>query len=274
MKENCKFTIKEFSEITNVSSDALRYYDKIGLFHPSSRNADTGYRYYTMNDFEAIGVIQTLQSLGMSLEGIKSYIDNKTFFGSYQILKEQLKSIECRIDELSKTKSYLESRIAFLDSIMDSRDIGSIRLRKIGRRTGFWSEKRCTSYADIQSESARIVGQYTRELFISHSYALYIPMDELQSGEYADSFYTAVLDVAADREDFNEFVLEDGTYLCSRYSGTSFERTPAVEAMLKYISNNSLEICGDAVQLCIIDENLTNIDSEKLNELQIPVRTR
>lgn len=35
--------------------------------------------------------------------------------------------------------------------------------------------------------------------------------------------------------------------------------------MIKY------RITGNAVQLCIIDENLTNLDSEEINEMQIPI---
>ena len=35
---------------------------------------------------------------------------------------------------------------------------------------------------------------------------------------------------------------------------------------------NGYEVCGEALQLCVIDENLTNIDSEKINEIQIAVR--
>ncbi|MBQ8088005.1 MAG: MerR family DNA-binding transcriptional regulator, partial [Clostridia bacterium] len=38
-------TIQEMSKWTGVSARALRYYDKIGLFHPTARS-EAGYRLY------------------------------------------------------------------------------------------------------------------------------------------------------------------------------------------------------------------------------------
>ena len=54
--------------------------------------------------------------------------------------------------------------------------------------------------------------------------------------------------------------------------GTSFDRNRTIEKLLAYISENGYEVCGEALQLSVIDENLTNIDSEKINEIQIAVR--
>ena len=48
MKDRYYMTIKEFSNITGIKSQTLRYYDQIGLFSPEHRG-ENGYRYYVVN---------------------------------------------------------------------------------------------------------------------------------------------------------------------------------------------------------------------------------
>ncbi|MFD1176457.1 MerR family DNA-binding transcriptional regulator [Paenibacillus puldeungensis] len=43
-----KFSIGETAKINNVSIQALRHYDKIGLLTPAFVNEESGYRYYDM----------------------------------------------------------------------------------------------------------------------------------------------------------------------------------------------------------------------------------
>lgn len=42
-----RYTISEMARFFNVSSQTLRYYDKIGLYRPAVVNRENGYRYYS-----------------------------------------------------------------------------------------------------------------------------------------------------------------------------------------------------------------------------------
>lgn len=46
-------TIKEMSELSGVSARTLRYYDEIGLFHPTGKS-DAGYRLYDKTSLETL----------------------------------------------------------------------------------------------------------------------------------------------------------------------------------------------------------------------------
>lgn len=66
-------TIREIAAKTNMSTDTLRYYDRIGLLPPVPRNA-AGIRNYDEYFVNFINFIKKLKASGMSLEHIIDYI--------------------------------------------------------------------------------------------------------------------------------------------------------------------------------------------------------
>jgi len=66
-------TIREIAAKTNMSTDTLRYYERIGLLPPVPRNA-AGIRNYDEYFVNFINFIKKLKASGMSLEHIIDYI--------------------------------------------------------------------------------------------------------------------------------------------------------------------------------------------------------
>ena len=66
-------TIREIAAKTNMSTDTLRYYERIGLLPPVPRNA-AGIRHYDEYFVNFINFIKKLKASGMSLEHIIDYI--------------------------------------------------------------------------------------------------------------------------------------------------------------------------------------------------------
>ena len=66
-------TIWEIAAKTNMSTDTLRYYERIGLLPPVPRNA-AGIRNYDEYFVNFINFIKKLKASGMSLEHIIDYI--------------------------------------------------------------------------------------------------------------------------------------------------------------------------------------------------------
>ena len=66
-------TIREIAAKTNMSTDTLRYYERIGLLPPVPRNA-AGIRNYDEYFVNFINFIKKLKASGMSLELIIDYI--------------------------------------------------------------------------------------------------------------------------------------------------------------------------------------------------------
>lgn len=66
-------TIREIAAKTNMSTDTLSYYERIGLLPPVPRNA-AGIRNYDEYFVNFINFIKKLKASGMSLEHIIDYI--------------------------------------------------------------------------------------------------------------------------------------------------------------------------------------------------------
>ena len=70
-------SITEMAKLRNISTETLRHYDRIDLLKPVHVDPDTGYRYYSITQYEKIGTIRELKNLGMSLREIKEYFENR-----------------------------------------------------------------------------------------------------------------------------------------------------------------------------------------------------
>lgn len=62
-----KLSIGEMAKLRGVTVDTLRHYDKIGLLKPYHIDPETGYRYYSISQYEVLGTIKDLRSIGFSL---------------------------------------------------------------------------------------------------------------------------------------------------------------------------------------------------------------
>ncbi len=266
------YTISEFAKMTGVSTDTLRYYDKINLFKPTDIDSKTGYRYYTLKEFEEIGEIQTLQTLGVSLKEIKHHLENKTFFSSYMLLSKQYADIDRKIAELIQLKSYLSEKLLTLEDVMNNNSDDEIVLKEIDKRIGYGTRINCKDYGEIKTESARIIEKYRKSLFVSNSYAIFIPKEDILKRKFNAHYYCVIFDIEKDEaEPFEKLTFPKGLYATIRYNGTTFERSDSMIKLVDYIEQNHYKIICDALQICVIDENITNIDAEKINEIQIPI---
>ena len=85
-------TIKEMSELSGVSARTLRYYDEIGLFHPTGKS-DAGYRLYDKTSLETLRSILYFREMDIPLNSIKEIINNPAL-DKYHVLEMQKKMLE------------------------------------------------------------------------------------------------------------------------------------------------------------------------------------
>ena len=109
-------SIRQMGKLNNLSVQTLRHYEKVGILNPSYINEETGYRYYSLKDFNTIDLIKQCKALGLSLEEIKEVTNNYTSLESIvEILGNQKNIIEQKIKELENIKNkveFLENKIS------------------------------------------------------------------------------------------------------------------------------------------------------------------
>lgn len=99
-------TIKEAAELTGVSIDNLRYYERIGLI-PKVPRTSSGIRDYDEISIRWIEFVIKFKKAGASIESIREYIrlaeiGESTKQERRQILIEIKKNIEMRMRELQE----------------------------------------------------------------------------------------------------------------------------------------------------------------------------
>ena len=69
------FSISAAAKRTNVTSETLRHYDRIGLLKPSKKDERTNYRYYSEEDIIRLNTICSLQKMDLPLKAIKEVLE-------------------------------------------------------------------------------------------------------------------------------------------------------------------------------------------------------
>jgi DNA-binding transcriptional MerR regulator len=102
------FSVAEFAEFSRTTRDTLLHYDKIGLLKPESRG-NNNYRYYSNGQLAMVNLIRTCQALGMTLTEIRHLKDDRTPERIDELLGQQIKLINGKIDEWVRARKLLET---------------------------------------------------------------------------------------------------------------------------------------------------------------------
>ncbi|NLL80011.1 MAG: MerR family transcriptional regulator [Clostridiales bacterium] len=101
--------IKLVEEMTGISKQNIRFYEKQGLLHPK-RNVENDYRKYSMEDIRTLKVIKILRKLKFPIEKIQLILKGQLS------LKEALKEQQCRIKEEKEQMDAILSFCALLEN--------------------------------------------------------------------------------------------------------------------------------------------------------------
>jgi len=107
--------IAEVSERYGLSSDTLRYYERVGLIPTVNRN-ESGIRDYNELDLRRVEFIKCMRSAGLPVEVLIEYValvqkGDRTIEARKEILIEQRKLLVDRMNEMQKTLDILDHKI-------------------------------------------------------------------------------------------------------------------------------------------------------------------
>ncbi|RDY26732.1 MerR family transcriptional regulator [Romboutsia weinsteinii] len=102
------FSVGEAAKIANMTSETLRYYDRIDLVKPSRKDECTKYRYYTKLDIVRLNTIHALQQMDISLQEIKEALEYDDLERIVEFLTEVEKKADEKISRLQFSKSKIQ----------------------------------------------------------------------------------------------------------------------------------------------------------------------
>ena len=127
-------TIREVTEITGITVNALRYYDSKGLLHPTVRNSEG--RKEWLYDDEAVRRakrILLLRKIGIPVESIAIVIENAD--------KMDEVILRSRLEELREERQFLDEQISLagmlllLDELSSDAEVKEALLDKMFEKT-------------------------------------------------------------------------------------------------------------------------------------------
>lgn len=108
--------IAAVSKKFGITSDTLRYYEKVGLIPAVTRDKN-GYRAYSKQDLRWVYFAKVMRNAGISVEALTKYVAlfqqgrEETLEKRRAILFEQRAILQQKISDLNETLDYLDYKI-------------------------------------------------------------------------------------------------------------------------------------------------------------------
>jgi DNA-binding transcriptional MerR regulator len=127
--------IAEVSEQYGLSSDTLRYYERVGLIPPVHRN-ESGIRDYNELDLRRVEFIKCMRSAGLPVEVLIEYVrlvqqGDGTIEARKEILKEQRELLAARMQEMQKTLDILDHKLEVYEKAVLKKEKEMIQAEEI-----------------------------------------------------------------------------------------------------------------------------------------------
>ena len=128
--------IKEVCEVTGLSADTIRYYERIGLV-PKIARKSSGVRDFAENDIAILEFVRCFRSAGMSIERLIEYMGlvqagDSTVEARINLLKEEQEELRSRLVEIQEALDRLDYKIENYQTILRGKES---ELFDEGRRT-------------------------------------------------------------------------------------------------------------------------------------------
>lgn len=270
-----RFTIGEMAKMHRIPQSTLRYYDEKGIFQPAVVDPNTQYRYYTIDQFSMLDTIKFLRHLNIPLKDIKRYIDERTPALALNILEHQQKLMLQKQQEISYILAKMDHKVNLIKEALHT-------------------ETKVVSFKQLPNRKITalpVAPNATEDMFEYYIHSLQTNLPLLDVSLFSGDIGVTVPKEALLNQEFQAygkvFILLDympietqletidaGTYACAYHHGPYEETGKTYTFMLQEIESRGYEVCGDAVELALVDWSVTDDPLKQVTEMQIPVCKR
>lgn len=263
MKDKSYMPISEFSRLTGIKRENLRYYDQIGLISPEYRGKND-YRYYTQKQLNTAYLILSLRELGISIAEIKKYVDRRTPEEMFSLFRTQKKHI---LKEIKKLHRMLEVMNLYTNMAEDALkyEENSINIEYKKKEPIFLgpilsndsTDGTMVSFYDFASENGIDLG---------FPLGVVVSKENLESGEplLVFRYYFKV-------ETEENAYKPEGKYVVIYGRCAYGESDELYETLFKFINENNLQICGHAYEEYPLNELSTKYEDKYCVKIEIMV---
>lgn len=261
------------SKLHNIPVKTLRYYDEIDLFKPIEVNPESGYRYYSVEQFKLLDIIHYLKVLGVPLAEIKRQTSNRDINELIDTLQEHKKITEDQIEELKTAKKKLEARIHEFEEAKKITDIAVPFIKTMPERKIIQLKETISTFFELELSLRKLKQQYHHlaSIFIG-KVGLTISGSNFQREsfmEYSSIFLILEEEKSKLIEEIDFGTLSEGTYACIFFRGGHSDAPSYFQILNHFIKERNYKIKGDFMIRTIIDQFISNNRDEFLAEIQV-----
>ena len=106
------YKISDFSEITGLSKETLRYYAEVKLLEPAYIDPKNNYRYYDDGSYFLAVLLVKLREFGFSIQEMISVMEDESFVNLENLLIQKRDNIQKQINDLQLQVEEIDEFIA------------------------------------------------------------------------------------------------------------------------------------------------------------------
>lgn len=259
------YTIGETASLLGITTQTLRYYDKIGLLSPEHCDENTGYRYYSFTQFHYIDRIKYLQGFGMQLKDIQKIIHSGRVDCLLPYLEKKKRAAVEELEALQGTIKDIEWYIDYFTYLDKGKNADY--LYKIQLEDRYIIKSPCYYMEPLSNMEFRLAGVKSKKeyekLYFRRQYGYKVNVESLMKQEFYPMEYFIFLREKPDIDKKLYDVLPAGEYLCFRTQALRENWNPDV--LTDYFKNKEMPKLALALEF---EDNLVEY-SQAWYEIQI-----
>lgn len=266
------FTTGEFAELCGVKKQTLFHYDHIGILKPEI-TGENGYRYYSYFQLDTYNTIAMLKELDMPLANIKEYLNNRNPEAFLELLHEQKRLAEEKIDELQWLGRFIDARIEMTkQGLAVSHNVIEIETRPeehyiITKYSGSTEDR------DLYAALAEHIA-YCHENQVYSPYAIgcLIPVEDgLTGSDYKYSHLYTKIEPGDSLQSVNVTTIPPRSYITA-HSTKGFDHVPALlRSILDYAEEHRLSVGEYFYEDMLLDEMSIFDYNEYIIKVSLPI---
>ena len=269
------FSIGEVAKMFHLSVSSLRHYESIGLLAPEKVDPETGYRYYSVRQFESINTIRYLRALDMPLTEIADFLHDRDVGRMEEKLRQQKAAVMEKQRELARVARKIDNRLAQLQ-IAQTCPLGEIeRARADACRIVLVEDTlRIEGFLDMETPVRRLASGSAEAVVFLGKVGVGISEEHLSARRFGQyDLYFLMLD-PEDRFDGKTITLPQTPCVRVRFRGSHGEAAAQYDRLLDFMARNGLETAGFSREITMIDYGFTSDTEKFVTEISIPVRKK
>jgi DNA-binding transcriptional MerR regulator len=274
-----ELSIGQMARLNGVSEQALRLYDKVGLFSPMYRDRENGYRYYDIRQSAQLDMIQHMKALGMSLKDIREQMKHFDPDMLRNILYRNLDAIDQKAQELMYRRRAIERTLESYEWYENAPPDGTIVLEYIPRRLTYMTDSGVNFYDYGIDVYEKILRELKKNLIANQLSPIYfynagtvMKKEALLAGRFCSTEIFVLVDKGFVKESLITQI-PASTYLCI-YCNSFDKEKDYIERLLEEIRTREYRITGDYICEVVAEVPMDMQERGMFLRLQVPVSLR